>query len=92
MRPSEAEIAQRLKNAFPHAHILVQDDSDAHLGHAGAQHGAGHYTVDLICATFVGLTRLARHRLVYDALRHWMPDRIHALRIKARAPDETASP
>jgi BolA protein len=35
-----------------------------------------------------GLSRVARHRLVYDALRPWMADGVHALAIDARAPGE----
>jgi len=36
-----------------------------------------------------GLSRLARHRLVYDALREWVPRGIHALVIDAQADDLT---
>ena len=49
--------------------------------------GAGHFRVRIASARFVGLAPLARHRLVYDSVRDWMPDRIHALSIDARIPD-----
>jgi BolA protein len=32
------------------------------------------------------LSRVARHRLVYDALAVWMPRGIHALAIDAQSP------
>jgi BolA protein len=38
---------------------------------------------------FEGKARLARHRLVYDALQEWIPARIHALSIDARSPSES---
>ena len=38
---------------------------------------------------FSGLSRVARHRLVYDALAELLPRGIHALAIDARAPGES---
>ena len=80
-------IEARLHAALDPAEIEVHDDSAQHAGHAGAREGA-HFSVRLRCARFVGLSRLARHRLVYDALGPLMPQGIHALAIDARAPDE----
>jgi len=37
-------------------------------------------------ARFEGLSRVGRHRLVYDSLHSLMPRGIHALAIDARAP------
>jgi BolA protein len=65
----------------------VQDDSHLHAGHAGAREGR-HFTVRITSPRFAGLNRVARHRLVYDALRLLMPAGIHALAIEARTPDE----
>jgi BolA protein len=44
--------------------------------------------VRIVSPRFKGLTRISRHRLVYDALSTLMPQGIHALVIDARAPDE----
>jgi BolA protein len=68
--------------------LEVIDDSHLHAGHAGAREGR-HFTVRLTASAFAGATRVARHRLVYDALRELMPAGIHALAIDARSPDET---
>ena len=65
----------------------LEDDSAAHAGHAGARAGA-HFNLRIVSARFTGLSRVARHRLVYDAVRPWMADGVHALAIDARAPDE----
>lgn len=89
-RPSADEIRDRLLAAFPDAVVVVQDDSHLHAGHAGARGGAGHYSVRMVSPAFAGQRTLARHRLVYDPLRDWMPHRIHALSIDARTPEEAA--
>lgn len=86
MKPSTEELQQRLQHYFPDARIRVQDDSHHHAGHAGAAGGAGHFTVEMISIAFDGLSPVARHRLVYDAVADWIPDRIHALAIKADIP------
>lgn len=91
MRPTLDEIRARLEAALPGARIELEDESHLHAGHAGAQGGAGHFRARLVSARFAGLGTVARHRVVYDALRDWMPHRIHALSIDARTPDEAAS-
>ncbi|MCW5634347.1 MAG: BolA family transcriptional regulator [Rubrivivax sp.] len=82
-----ADIDARLRAALDPLRLEVQDDSARHAGHAGAREG-GHFTVRITSARFAGLTRVARHRLVYDALGPLAPQRVHALAIEARAPDE----
>ena len=62
----------------------VTDDSHLHAGHAGAREGR-HFSVRITSARFDGLTRVARHRLVYDALHRLIPRGIHALAIEARS-------
>ncbi|MDO4232621.1 MAG: BolA family protein [Lautropia sp.] len=86
MKPSPETLHQRLQQHFPDAHIVVHDDSHHHIGHAGAAGGAGHFAVTLTTPVFEGLSTVARHRLVYDAVADWMPHRIHALSIRAQTP------
>ena len=86
-RAGAPEIEARLREALAPLDIEVLDDSALHAGHAGAREG-GHYTVRLRSARFRGLARVARHRLVYDALASLFRGGIHALAIDARAPDE----
>jgi BolA family transcriptional regulator, general stress-responsive regulator len=83
--PSAAEIEARLRGTLQPSDLQVQDDSAAHAGHAGAASGS-HFTVRLTSERFTGLSRLARHRLVYDALSDLMARGIHALAIEARSP------
>jgi BolA protein len=85
MKPTTEELQQRLVERFGNE-VIVQDDSHKHAGHAGAQGGAGHYTVKITSTLFSGLSTVARHRLVYDCVADWMPHAIHALSITAQAP------
>jgi len=82
------DIALRLRDALAPLDLAVDDDSHLHAGHAGAREGR-HFTVRLTSARFAGLSRVARHRLVYDALGSLAAQGVHALAIVAKAPGET---
>ncbi|MBJ9617341.1 BolA family transcriptional regulator [Burkholderia multivorans] len=82
-----ALIEARLTAALAPVSLAVRDDSAQHAGHAGAAAG-GHYTVTIVSAAFAGKSRVARHRLVYDALADAMQRGIHALAIVAYTPEE----
>jgi BolA family transcriptional regulator, general stress-responsive regulator len=82
------EVERVLREALPGLQALeVIDESHLHAGHAGAREGS-HLRVRLVAESLSGLSRIARHRLVYDALRRVIPQGIHALAIEARSPDE----
>ena len=81
-------IERALREALAPVHLEVQDDSHLHAGHAGAREG-GHYSVVITAEAFRGLSRLLRHRLVYDAVGPLTTQGIHALAIDARVLDET---
>ncbi len=87
MATSSDDIERVLRSALAPLHIQVQDDSHKHAGHAGAREGR-HFSVRIEAEAFRGLSRLRRHRLVYDAVGPLMPQGIHALAIDAIAPGE----
>lgn len=87
MSVSAPEIEQALHASLAPLALQVSDDSAAHAGHAGAREGR-HFSVRITSTRFNGLSRVARHRLVYDSLRPLIARGIHALAIDARAPDE----
>ena len=91
MKPGLDELKQRLSQRFADARLSVADDSHLHVGHTGSAGGAGHFTITIVSDEFAGLGRVARHRLVYDAVAEWMPHRIHALIVKATTPAESAA-
>jgi BolA protein len=86
----KGEIETALRLALQPTALEVDDDSHLHAGHAGAREGR-HFTLRITSAAFAGTSRVARHRLVYDALSSLIPQGIHALAIVARAPDEPGS-
>ena len=59
-----------------------------HAGHAGAAAGGGHYTVTIVSTAFAGLSRVERHRMVYDVLKDLMAGPIHALALRTVTPEE----
>ena len=86
--PSLQELlTQALTERLEPVALELEDDSAAHAGHAGARSGA-HFNLRIVSVRFAGLPRVARHRLVYDALRPWMAEGVHALAIDARTPEE----
>ena len=82
-----ARMRERLAALEPDA-IDILDESGKHVGHEGAKGGGGHYQLVIVSARFSGVTRQARHRMVYQALGPLMQHDIHALAIQAYAPDE----
>ena len=87
MNPVESKMRERLARLAP-LDLLIEDQSAAHAGHAGAASGGGHYRMRIVSAAFSGVGTLARHRIVYDALGDMMEREIHALSIAATAPGE----
>ena len=83
-----ATIEQLLEAAFAPSELLVKDQSHLHAGHAGAQEGKGHFEVKIVSDRFAGQSRIARHRLVYDALGAFIDSDIHALKIIAVSPSD----
>ncbi len=85
--PLRDEIERRLTENFRPSHILVTDDSDSHIGHAGHDgRGESHFTVHIESERFEGLSRVDRQRAVNRALADLLDGRIHALAIRATTP------
>ncbi|MFM1909053.1 MAG: hypothetical protein RL459_112 [Pseudomonadota bacterium] len=82
--PTAEELSARLQAALSPTALEVLDESAAHAGHAGAgAEGYGtHFRVRIAAPAFDGLRPVARHRLVYDALREFMDRGLHALAIE----------
>ncbi len=68
--------------------LEVHDDSHKHAGHEGARDGRGHFSLLIVSPKFSGLNAIARHRAVYEAVGSLMQTDIHALSMRAYAPEE----
>jgi BolA protein len=76
-------IHQRLAELLAPSQLEVIDESAAHAGHAGAAPGGGtHFRVRIASPLFAGRSPVARHRLVYDAVRDFLDRGLHALAIE----------
>jgi BolA family transcriptional regulator, general stress-responsive regulator len=77
-------MRQRLAELLAPTWLEVVDESMAHAGHAGSDGtGSGtHFRVRIAAPAFAGLSRVARHRLVYDALQVFVDRGVHALAIE----------
>ncbi len=82
--PTVAALETALRAALAPTALEVIDESSAHAGHAGANaqgHGT-HFRVRIASPLFAGKPRVARHRLVYDALQVFIAQGLHAIAIE----------
>ncbi|MXP25440.1 BolA/IbaG family iron-sulfur metabolism protein [Altererythrobacter indicus] len=87
--PLETEIHNLLTNSFKPDRLEVINDSAMHSGHSGDDgSGESHFTVVIESAEFSGKSRLQRQRMVNHALGDIPGERVHALAIRAFAPDD----
>lgn len=78
------QIHARLSERLQPTSLKVIDESASHAGHAGANaRGQGsHIRVCIASPLFTPLSRVQRHRLVYDALQDFIDQGLHALAIE----------
>jgi BolA protein len=82
-------LRERLEAKLSPLELRVVDESLQHAGHAGAPAGGeSHFSLEIVASQFTGLSRVARHRLIYEALGGAFDEGLHALRIAAKAPGE----
>jgi BolA protein len=82
-------IRTKLTERFAPTRLRIEDESRRHIGHEGARPGGEtHFAVAIVSAVFIGETRVARQRLVYQTLAEELATRIHALSLTALTPDE----
>ena len=63
-------IDNKLRARFAPARLSIEDESSRHRGHAGHREGGeSHFRVEIVSAAFEGHSRIARQRLVYQALK-----------------------
>ena len=75
------EIEVLIKESFPDAIIEIQD-----LAGDG-----NHYSATIISSKFIGKTKIQQHKMVYDSLRGKMGNELHALALKTKEKDGSAS-
>jgi BolA protein len=87
----EATIREKLVRALAPARLDIVNESHLHAGHRSSPGtGESHFRVLVVSAAFAGKSRVARHRLVNEALAEELRTKVHALAIQAFAPGEAA--
>jgi BolA protein len=82
-------MRRKLEAAFAPARLEIVDESDRHIGHAGARPGGEtHFRVVLVAEGFAGVGRIERQRRVHRCLATELADHIHALSLTVLTPDE----
>ena len=77
-----------LREGFNPIHLVVEDESARHAGHAGAAGGGGHFRALIVSEAFRGHSQLARQRAVFALLGDAMRTTIHALALRTLTPEE----
>jgi len=86
---AEARIREKLILALEPQRLDVVNESELHAGHRSSPGtGESHFRILIVSPKFVGLSRVARHRLVNDALADELKGNIHALALSTYAPGE----
>ena len=83
-----AAMRASLQEKLAPTHLELIDESAAHAGHSGARDDGhpSHVRVRVASPLFAGRSRVACHRLVYDALHDFMARGLHALAIELIRP------
>lgn len=82
-------MIERLNAALAPTRLILEDQSNQHVGHAGHDpRGESHFALTIESPAFAGVSRIERQRQVYAALGELMRERVHALTIRATAPGE----
>jgi BolA protein len=87
--PVGETLSRKLKQSFSPQRLEVVDESHLHAGHSGSHpQGESHFRVDIMAEAFSGKSRVERHRMVNEALAAELKSRVHALAIRAKAPED----
>lgn len=82
-------IRSKLSAALQPERLEIVDESDLHVGHAGARpEGESHFRITIVSRAFEGQPRVQRQRTVYQLLGEELRDGLHALALITRTPSE----
>ena len=81
--PVRDTIVAKLSAKFAPTYLEVLDESSRHQGHAGSRPGGeSHFRVRITAPTLSGISRVAQHRAINDALADELKGGVHALAIE----------
>lgn len=87
--PVYARLETKIKSDLNPVSYKIIDESHKHEGHAGHDGmGESHFRVQIVSPVFEGQSRVARQRLVYDLFSEEIKERIHAISLTLKTPEE----
>jgi len=93
MRISINQITDTLNNNLNNDDLLhIIDESHLHEGHVGhdPRVGLSHIAINIISASFEGLSRVERQRLVNGWLNEFFTLGLHSARYDLKTPEESS--
>lgn len=82
-------LEEKIKQTFSPDFLQVENQSHLHAGHAGDDgSGESHFKLHIVSNAFSGLSRVARHKLVYELLETELKEHIHALALDLKTVEE----
>lgn len=83
-------MTDKLEATFSPERLEVINESHLHAGHQPGFDGAGetHMRIRIVSSAFAGMSRVARHRAINDAVKAELDAGLHALAVEAAAPGE----
>lgn len=81
----QQHITEKLEQALKPNHLEVINESPMHNVPPGSEM---HFKVIIVSPEFIGLNRVAQHRLIHKNLSEELAESIHALSIKSYTPEE----
>ena len=92
MTATSFDLERCLKEDLTPHFLEVIDESHHHAGHAGVTEmhkdgtatgsGGTHFRIKIARAKFEGLSRVAKHRLIYNAVQSYIDAGVHAIAIE----------
>jgi BolA protein len=83
------QLEDQIRNALQVTDFQLRNQSKSHAGHSGVDDsGETHFKIMVVSPDFDGLGRLQRQKKVMDCVKPLFEQGLHALSIKALAPEE----
>lgn len=86
---AEQRLREKLMVALEPTRLDIVNESELHAGHRSSPDtGESHFRVLVVSPKFAGASRVARHRMVNEAIADELKGGIHALALSTYAPGE----
>lgn len=85
MKPVQAAIESKLRDALAPSHLAVANESHMHSVPPDSE---THFKVTVVSDNFSGKRKVARHQIVYGLLKEELAGPVHALALHTYDPQE----